>query len=1136
MFRLWLLLFFLGALLGGAGPGTVQAQGHPVDLAVSIAVTSSNSHPESGPTITVTNRGSAPAYRVEVVIEADNISLDPAPLEIQMPPIGSVVLRNAKLIWSIAWLPGRSGYAYYVRPARTRGIQVVQYVATVSSPRVLEPEHNNRAEVWQVRTSNEFEPALPDYAVSVAVDNPFPQSGESATFTITGWSSVREEEGTLSNAQVAIPLPAGLAYSMHVAPAGTSYEPSTGIWTIGDWYPDVRATLSLTLTATRAANTALDEQCVTAEISAKPPEPIGQTADNRAKLCLGKQLDLISQGEVTLFTWYDCVGISDPPCTSTDELQQIVIDSGNRKRQPEEIIFQIRDRKHRKIRNGSPSWETPPREYFPFFFTADDTTYIDESLWEYGGAATEGRDRLTATGRDGGPAPGTVSVWAYNDHGGHEVLFADTQGSNFNAPVPLDLANYLVAVGFPTLGTYLVTRTIQSTYTATRTTHTDNALYTFHVGPIADLEVRSGAPSPDATGSHLTIEALNHGPDTAEGVQVTNLPQNAAVAYISQGNYHPSTGLWDLSTLQTAGYRRAAGRASAATLVLATTESAPTATIASTQDYTVCIGSDGSDLAHTTQTACEGVSGASWHTTPYYDHNLDNNTAALTAHARGSSRATLTLDETQPGAVTLTWTTQPGAATYGIEFSTDGETWDYLTTGLTTPRYTYTGSLPISSTQHYRVYSVNAAGERSRPLATATSSPKVITRTVIRTTGGGGSAVDASPTGPSRLRATPRGPTRLLLYWSGPRHLYGEAITSYELEVSTDLDHWTTVAPYIEVARPTRSGEQPATKYTHTGLTPATTYHYRVYAHNRRGRSLASAVASATTDDPRVLTGYLDNPVPGSFQSGLGMIHGWECDADEVVVQINGTPSPAVYGTPRPDTQGVCGDTDNGFEHLLNWNALGDGRHDVVVLVDGTELGRASVTVTTFGTAFLHGAHGTCTVPDFPRPGETVPLVWQEARQQFGITDGSAPPTGPAHGDSAVPGYLENPAANSFQHGLGVVSGWVCEAETVTLEMGGRTIAAHYGAERADTQGVCGDTANGFSRLFNWPNLGAGDHEVIARADGVVFDRATVRVVELDIPADADGQCTVEDFPAPGVTATLTWRDRQQQFVVTTGE
>ena len=207
-----------------------------------------------------------------------------------------------------------------------------------------------------------------------------------------------------------------------------------------------------------------------------------------------------------------------------------------------------------------------------------------------------------------------------------------------------------------------------------------------------------------------------------------------------------------------------------------------------------------------------------------------------------------------------------------------------------------------------------------------------------------------------------------------------------------------------------------------------------------------------------------------------------------------------------------------------------------MVLVDGTELGRASVTVTTFGTAFLHGAHGTCTVPDFPRPGETVPLVWQEARQQFGITDGSAPPTGPAHGDSAVPGYLENPAANSFQHGLGVVSGWVCEAETVTLEMGGRTIAAHYGAERADTQGVCGDTANGFSRLFNWPNLGAGDHEVIARADGVVFDRATVRVVELDIPADADGQCTVEDFPAPGVTATLTWRDRQQQFVVTTGE
>ena len=32
-------------------------------------------------------------------------------------------------------------------------------------------------------------------------------------------------------------------------------------------------------------------------------------------------------------------------------------------------------------------------------------------------------------------------------------------------------------------------------------------------------------------------------------------------------------------------------------------------------------------------------------------------------------------------------------------------------------------------------------------------------------------------------------------------------------------------------------------------------------------------------------------------------------------------------------------------------------------------------------------------------------------------------------------GYLENPGADSFQSGIGVISGWVCEAETVEIEI-----------------------------------------------------------------------------------------------------
>ena len=75
----------------------------------------------------------------------------------------------------------------------------------------------------------------------------------------------------------------------------------------------------------------------------------------------------------------------------------------------------------------------------------------------------------------------------------------------------------------------------------------------------------------------------------------------------------------------------------------------------------------------------------------------------------------------------------------------------------------------------------------------------------------------------------------------------------------------------------------------------------------------------------------------------------------------------AAYGTARADTAvqrkdgtPLCGDTDNGFGLLFNWNLLGDGEHTIVALVDEVELGRATVTVTTVGAGeeeeFLRGA------------------------------------------------------------------------------------------------------------------------------------------------------------------------------------
>ena len=165
------------------------------------------------------------------------------------------------------------------------------------------------------------------------------------------------------------------------------------------------------------------------------------------------------------------------------------------------------------------------------------------------------------------------------------------------------------------------------------------------------------------------------------------------------------------------------------------------------------------------------------------------------------------------------------------------------------------------------------------------------------------------------------------------------------------------------------------------------------------------------------------------------MISGWVCEAEEVEIEIDGEPQPAAYGTERVDTLEVCGDTDNGFGLLFNWNLLGAGVHDVVAYVDGVELGRATVTVTTLGAEFVRGAEGACTVADFPTLGETVLLSWQQNSQNFVLTAGAVP-AGENRAGVAGVGYLENPGANSFQSGLGVLSGWVCEAEQVEIALG----------------------------------------------------------------------------------------------------
>jgi GDSL-like lipase/acylhydrolase family protein len=280
---------------------------------------------------------------------------------------------------------------------------------------------------------------------------------------------------------------------------------------------------------------------------------------------------------------------------------------------------------------------------------------------------------------------------------------------------------------------------------------------------------------------------------------------------------------------------------------------------------------------------------------------------------------------------------------------------------------------------------------------------------------------------------------------------------------------------------------------------------------------------------------FLENPQPGSFQSGIGVISGWVCDAQRIDIELDGVRTQAAYGTSRGDTRSVCGDDNNGFGLLFNWNLLGAGIHTVKAFADNQEVANATVTVVTLGAEFLTGASGEFTLSNFPQADKTVTLLWQPSLQNFVLKSA----TGSSGGNSGVaPHILENPQPGSFQSGIGVISGWVCDAQRIDIEFDGVRTQAAYGTARADTRAVCGDDNNGFGLLFNWNLLGDGVHTVKAFADNQEFANATVTVATLgaEFLRGATKNERLTDFPQPGADIIVVWQQSQQNFVIASAD
>jgi hypothetical protein len=216
---------------------------------------------------------------------------------------------------------------------------------------------------------------------------------------------------------------------------------------------------------------------------------------------------------------------------------------------------------------------------------------------------------------------------------------------------------------------------------------------------------------------------------------------------------------------------------------------------------------------------------------------------------------------------------------------------------------------------------------------------------------------------------------------------------------------------------------------------------------------------------------------------------------------------------------------------VFNWNLVGNGLHTIRARADGIPFGTATVTVRTLGTTFLIGVSAQATLQDFPEPGTSVDIAWQQSLQNFVIVGVPGSGGGNTGGNPRV---LENPQAGAFASGVGLVSGWVCTATQIDIEIDGGVFQAAYGTPREDTRSMCGDADNGFGLLINWNIFGNGVHTLRALADGVEFADVTfiVTTLGMDFLTGASGLFTVNDFPQPGQSVEVQWQESLQNFVI----
>ena len=155
--------------------------------------------------------------------------------------------------------------------------------------------------------------------------------------------------------------------------------------------------------------------------------------------------------------------------------------------------------------------------------------------------------------------------------------------------------------------------------------------------------------------------------------------------------------------------------------------------------------------------------------------------------------------------------------------------------------------------------------------------------------------------------------------------------------------------------------------------------------------ALAIALVFSFISNSYAQQGKLEYPRSSDIVAGIGLIYGWICDAERVYIKSNDIEYDIAYGTERADTISVCGDSNNGFMTIANWNLIGHrsgkskNEETIAIYADGVLIDEATFTVVTSGEEYLRNIEGGGAIT--LSNGRVAVVEWSQRLQNFTIID-----------------------------------------------------------------------------------------------------------------------------------------------------